>query len=45
MTIGSGIGWWLGEYVGIMTALLVSSVGGIAGIYGGFRLARKLSLD
>jgi hypothetical protein len=45
MTVGSAIGWWLGDYVGIMTALFVSTVGGIAGVYGGYRLARKLSLD
>jgi hypothetical protein len=45
MTIGSSIGWWLGDYVGIMTALLVSGIGGIAGVYGGWRFARWQYLE
>ncbi len=40
MNIGAAVGWWLGEYIGIMTALLVSGVGGIAGVYGGWKVAR-----
>jgi hypothetical protein len=40
MNIGGFIGWSLGEYIGIGTAFLLSGVGSIAGIYGGWRIAR-----
>jgi cadmium resistance protein CadD (predicted permease) len=36
-TIGGAIGWWLGEFVGFMTAFFLSVVGMAAGIY----IARK----
>jgi cadmium resistance protein CadD (predicted permease) len=32
-TIGGSIGWWLGAFVGIMTAFMVSIVGTAAGVY------------
>ncbi len=40
LTIGGGIGWWIGSYVGIWTALLVSTIGSLAGIYVVYRLTR-----
>jgi hypothetical protein len=33
----SGVGWWLGRHVGLMTAVIVSSVAGSIGLYAGFR--------
>ncbi len=36
-TIGGAIGWWLGAFVGIMTAFMLSIAGTAAGVY----LARK----
>lgn len=41
-TIGSGIGWWLGEQWGLMTAFVVSGIGTGMGIYAGWRVARAL---
>ncbi|HEX3927149.1 MAG TPA: hypothetical protein VHW65_04070 [Gemmatimonadales bacterium] len=32
-TVGSAVGWWLGAYVGIMTAFFVSLVGMALGGY------------
>jgi hypothetical protein len=40
LTVGGAIGWWIGSYVGIGTALLVSTVGSLAGIYVVYRLTR-----
>jgi hypothetical protein len=40
-TIGSALGWWLGEGFGIMTAFILSIVGLAAGIYAGRRLAKR----
>jgi hypothetical protein len=33
MTLGSAVGWWLGAFVGITTAVLLSGLGGGAGLY------------
>ena len=41
VNVGGMIGWWLGEYVGVMTAFLVSGVGSVLGVYGGWRVARE----
>src|SRR3954467_2485328 len=41
MTIGSALGWWLGEFIGLMTAVLVSGVGGVLGVYYGWRFGRN----
>jgi hypothetical protein len=38
---GGMVGWWLGGYVGIMTAFLVSGVGSVLGVYAGWRVARE----
>ena len=35
ISIGSWIGWWLGDHVGIMTAYIVSVFGAAAGLYFG----------
>ena len=36
-TVGSGLGWWMGEHVGVMTAFFVSLLGTGAGAYGASR--------
>ena len=38
-TLGGAIGWWLGNLVGIMTAVILSAVGTGVGIYAARRLA------
>lgn len=40
-TIGGAIGWWLGEFVGLMTAFILSTVGTGIGIY----YARRWAAD
>jgi uncharacterized membrane protein YfcA len=42
MNVGGAGGWWLGEHVGLLTALLASGAGSILGVYAGWRLAREL---
>jgi membrane protein YqaA with SNARE-associated domain len=44
MTIGSIVGWWLGEQISddITWPLLISSVGTIAGVIGGWWIGRKV---
>lgn len=37
-TAFSYVGWWLGEDHGIMTAFLLSTLGGAAGILAGIKL-------
>jgi hypothetical protein len=39
-TLLGGLGWWIGERVGVMTAFMVSMVGTGVGLYLGRRLAR-----
>jgi hypothetical protein len=41
MTVGGYVGWWLGEFVGLMTAFLVSSAGSLVGVYLGWLVARR----
>lgn len=43
-TIGGYVGWYLGDLCGLgfWGAFLVSGVGSVAGVYGGWKLARKL---
>lgn len=38
--IGSWLGWWLGDHIGLMTAFLLSMVGTGLGIYFGRRLTQ-----
>ena len=40
-TIGGGIGWWLGEPAGIMTAFICSMVGTGIGLYAASRFTRE----
>jgi hypothetical protein len=40
ITIGGAVGWWAGSYEGLFTALLVSTIGSLVGVYGVYRLAR-----
>ena len=35
ISIGSWIGWWIGDHAGIMTAYLLSVAGGAVGLYFG----------
>ena len=42
MTVGSWIGWEIGEKVeGVMTALILSGVLGAVGVYAGWKAARE----
>jgi hypothetical protein len=41
---GSTLGWWLGSFIGIMTAFCVSMVGTGFGIYVGGRISRHYFL-
>lgn len=43
-TVGSGVGWWLGDSFGIMTAFMLSIVGLALGVYAGKRLAQRWAL-
>jgi hypothetical protein len=40
LTVGGAVGWWLGSYVGIWTALVASAAGTFLGIYVVYRLNR-----
>ncbi len=42
--VGSTLGWWLGSFVGIMTAFIVGMVGTGFGIYLGTRITRHYLL-
>lgn len=39
-SLGGGVGWWIGEAGGMMTAFLLSVVGTAAGVYGARRFVR-----
>jgi len=41
IAIGGSIGWWLGKYVGFMTAYFLSVAGGAAGLYIGRQVMRN----
>lgn len=41
INVGGCLGWWLGEYVGVMTAFLASGVGSLVGVYAGWWFARE----
>jgi hypothetical protein len=40
-TVGSSIGWWLGDKFGMMTAFALSIVGTGIGMYYGIKFARE----
>ena len=33
MSAGSWVGWWLGNFVGLTTALVLSGIGGVVGVF------------
>jgi uncharacterized protein YcfJ len=41
--VGGSIGWWMGAFVGTMTAFLLSIVGTAAGVYIGRRIAEDIA--
>ncbi len=38
-TLGGAVGWWLGSFIGLMTAFIISIVGTALGVYAGRRFA------
>lgn len=40
-TIGGGIGWWIGEFVGIVTAFILSTIGSGIGLYSARKISRE----
>jgi hypothetical protein len=40
MTVFSSVGWWIGDKVGFMTAFVLSGIGGMVGVYIGWRINR-----
>lgn len=40
-TAGGALGWWLGDYVGLMTAVMLSALGTGAGLYAARRLVSE----
>jgi membrane protein YqaA with SNARE-associated domain len=40
ITLGGTVGWWLGDYGGLTTALIASTLGSLIGVYGVYRLTR-----
>ena len=44
VTIGGGVGWWLGSFVGIMTAFMMSVVGTAVAVYGARRFTAEMGL-
>ncbi|MCB1064258.1 MAG: hypothetical protein KDN20_15245 [Verrucomicrobiae bacterium] len=41
-TVGSGIGWWIGDFWGMAGALALSTAGSIIGFYYGWKWNRDL---
>ncbi len=33
LTAGSWVGWWVGDHIGLMTAVVLSSIGAGLGLY------------
>ncbi len=40
ITFFSWIGWWLGSKIGLMTGYILSVIGGMLGVYIGWRIKR-----
>ncbi len=38
-TLGGAVGWWLGAFIGLMTAFMLSMIGTGLGVYAGRRFA------
>ena len=41
MMAGSYAGYWAGNYIGPWTAFFVSGAGALAGVYAGWKVARR----
>jgi len=39
--IGGWIGWWLGAFLGFGWAFFISSMGSLAGVFVGWKIARE----
>ena len=44
MGLVGGVGWWLGDFVGIVTAVVVSSIGTGFGLWVAIKLEREWDL-
>jgi hypothetical protein len=42
VSLGGAIGWWLGEQIGLFTAVVLSAIGSGAGLYYARRLLDSL---
>jgi hypothetical protein len=42
INLGGAAGWELGDHFGTMTAFLLSGLGSLLGVFGGWWLARRL---
>lgn len=42
MTLGSALGWWLGEKIGLLSAVALSTVLGCVGVYLGWKVNQVL---
>ena len=40
MTVFGWIGWWIGDQIGFVTAVILSGVGSMIGVYVGWRINR-----
>jgi hypothetical protein len=40
-TIGGAIGWWLGDFIGLMTAVILGGIGTGVGMYLVLKLERE----
>lgn len=43
-TVGGAFGWWVGNFVGFMTAFFLSTIGSGFGIWAGRKLADQYDL-
>ncbi len=41
VSVGGAIGWWMGSFVGIMTAVFLSAIGSGVGLYFALRFHRE----
>ncbi len=40
ISVGGAVGWWVGSYEGFWTAMIVSTLGSLVGVYAAYRLTR-----
>ena len=41
ITIGGGLGWWAGDFIGIFTAMLLSAIGSGFGLWAAMWIERE----